>query len=469
MRLFSRKFKTDKGKKKTLSRWYVDFSDHNGQRRRIAAFESKDVSKDFADRLQTLINRHQSGTAIEDSPELIGWMNRLPDETVKRLIQWGLIPKHRGQALRPLKEHIQDYIDAIKAKGRSADYVSRMKARLTVVCDGCGFSTFKTIHPAKLEAFLQVLKVKKYSATSRNHYGDAIKTFLNWCASREGGNRINGNPLADVVKEQRDSAKKGVLTPEQFARLVQNTLEQNVIRYKIEGRERGVLYLLAGSTGLRRLELLSLLWSDLHLDEEQPYVLARAAITKNAQEAKLPLPASVATALLRFRDYRDVSATSYVFSFGGRWINTSGWIKADLKAAGLPSHDREGNEIVFHSLRNSFISFLANSNTPMKVVQKLARHSDPKLTYNTYARTFAESEQEAVKMLPNWAALSCAVHCAKNSEKVQTGMNTSANLCQISGSKTRFLTPKTIAPRGFEPRVPLRGTKHKHDRRDLSF
>jgi integrase len=62
-----------------------------------------------------------------------------------------------------------------------------------------------------------------------------------------------------------------------------------------------------------------------------------------------------------------------------------------LKAAGISLRDRDGSEIVFHSLRNSFITFLANSQTPAKVIQKMARHSDPKLTFNTYARLLPEA------------------------------------------------------------------------------
>jgi hypothetical protein len=36
------------------------------------------------------------------------------------------------------------------------------------------------------------------------------------------------------------------------------------------------------------------------------------------------------------------------------------------------------------------------------VIQKLARHSDPKLTFNIYARCFAENEQKALAVLPNF-------------------------------------------------------------------
>jgi hypothetical protein len=40
--------------------------------------------------------------------------------------------------------------------------------------------------------------------------------------------------------------------------------------------------------------------------------------------------------------------------------------------------------------------------TPQNIVQKLARHSDRRLTFNTYARTFEEAEQKAINFLPNF-------------------------------------------------------------------
>ena len=73
-----------------------------------------------------------------------------------------------------------------------------------------------------------------------------------------------------------------------------------------------------------------------------------------------------------------------------------------MKVAKIELTDKEGNAICFHSLRNSYISFLANSQTLAKVVQKLARHSDPRLTFNTYARTFEKAEQKVMNLLPNF-------------------------------------------------------------------
>ncbi len=94
-------------------------------------------------------------------------------------------------------------------------------------------------------------------------------------------------------------------------------------------------------------------------------------------------------------------------------INTAELIREDLRVADLELTDRDGNAICFHSLRNSYISFLANSQTPAKVVQKLARHSDPRLTFNTYARTFEKAEQKAMNFLPNFGDFVFATGLAK--------------------------------------------------------
>lgn len=48
---------------------------------------------------------------------------------------------------------------------------------------------------------------------------------------------------------------------------------------------------------------------------------------------------------------------------------------------------------------------MANSNIPMKVIQELTRHSDPKLTFNIYARTLEKSKTDAVKFLPNFVTV----------------------------------------------------------------
>ncbi len=46
--------------------------------------------------------------------------------------------------------------------------------------------------------------------------------------------------------------------------------------------------------------------------------------------------------------------------------------------------DRKGRYADFHSTRHTFVSNLARAGVPLAVCQKLARHSDPRLTANVY-------------------------------------------------------------------------------------
>jgi len=98
-------------------------------------------------------------------------------------------------------------------------------------------------------------------------------------------------------------------------------------------------------------------------------------------------------------------------------IYTAELIREDLAIAGIDLTDRDGNTICFHNLRNSYISFLVKSQTPSKVVQKLARRSGPRLTFNTYARTFEKAEQKAMTFLPNFGNFIFAACLASNRKK----------------------------------------------------
>ena len=63
--------------------------------------------------------------------------------------------------------------------------------------------------------------------------------------------------------------------------------------------------------------------------------------------------------------------------------------------------DSQGRVVDTHSLRHGFISALARAGVPLKVAQTLARHSDPKLTMNTYAHLSAFDLHGAVADLPD--------------------------------------------------------------------
>ncbi|MHC4148639.1 MAG: tyrosine-type recombinase/integrase [Planctomycetota bacterium] len=449
MRVYKATYEDKDGQIRKTAKWYLDFSDHNQLRHKIPAFADKRLSEALGRNIEALVNCKIAG--LEPDVKLNQWIEALPDSLLKKFVSWGLIDGQRAEITKPLTEHISDYVEILEAKGLPKDSVVRTRNRLKKITSECRFYYFRDITRSAVEIYSGKLKKGGYSSTSRGHYLDTLKTFLNWA---EQDQRIVRNPIAKLGKPARDSAKKGILEPEQFITLIKTTFEKNTLVGRITGQDRAVLYTLAGCTGLRRSELLNLAWDDVNLSVDNAFVSVKASIAKNGKEAKQPVPAIVVSLLRALKAHTEPNDSDRVFMSFARWINTAELIRADLAAARINLRDKDGNEIVFHSLRNSYISFLANSETPAKVIQKLARHSDPRLTFNTYARTFEESEQKALNCLPNFGDFVLSTCLDTNRRKQDILVDSRRHKSGQDTLKNAVLACNEIAPRGFEPLLP---------------
>ncbi len=447
MRVYRATYRDRGGQVKQSAKWYIDIFDHNRLRHKIPAFEDKRLSEALGRNIESVINCRVSG--LEPDAKLNQWIETLPDSLLRKLVSWGIMDGQRAEITKPLTEHIKDYVKTLEANGFSKDYSVRTKNRLNNIVTDCRFYYFRDITQSAVEIYIGTLK-KKFNNTTAGHYLDAIKTFLNWAVQDQ---RIINNSLARVKKLARNSAKKGILTPEQFIHLIKTTFEKNIIIGNTTGHERAVLYLLAGTTGLRRNELLCLVWGDINL-ADNPSVRVRACIAKNGKEALQPIPLMVINLLTALKAHTKPNDNDRVFVTFGTWINTAGLIRDDLAVAKIELKDRDGNEICFHSLRNSYISFLANSATPAKVIQKLAQHSDPRLTFNTYARVFEDAEQKAINVLPNFGNFVLDTCLDKTCTKHGILRDTLRKQNSENTIETAFPLQYKIAPRGFEPLLP---------------
>ena len=75
-------------------------------------------------------------------------------------------------------------------------------------------------------------------------------------------------------------------------------------------------------------------------------------------------------------------------------------LRIDLDAAGIAYRDEEGRVADFHALRHSYITLLSRSGVSPKVAQELARHSDIRLTMQTYTHAGLYDLAAAVESLP---------------------------------------------------------------------
>jgi hypothetical protein len=81
----------------------------------------------------------------------------------------------------------------------------------------------------------------------------------------------------------------------------------------------------------------------------------------------------------------------------------------------------------------------------------MARHSDPKLTFNTYARVLPEAEQKAISFLPNFGDFVLSTCLDKNRRKQEISVDT----CRHKNSQDAFinaiLADKQTPRVGLEP------------------
>jgi hypothetical protein len=157
-------------------------------------------------------------------------------------------------------------------------------------------------------------------------------------------------------------------------------------------------YLAAVNTGLRRKELASVQWGDVHLDADRPFILVRSSTTKNRKAGKIYLKSQLARMLSSIKPAA-VAADELVFA--GR-IASMRKMHEHLKAAEIPVCNEQGCKVDFHALRMTYNMNLELAGASVQVRQELLRHSDPRLTTGTYTDTTRLETASFIEKLPDF-------------------------------------------------------------------
>jgi integrase len=290
----------------------------------------------------------------------------------------------REAALRPLATHLQDYLTDLEKRnraGRNGRGGRQLKMRVTTLLNDC---KWKVAYNINADSFISWRSRQKKSARTLNHYLQAMVSFLNWL---ERTGRIKGNPLKFVGKiDARGKLKR-----------TRRALTDEELRRVVAGSDwRGLVYFVAARTGLRREELRQLVWDDLRLEEEVPYVRVRVVCAKNKTEEQVLLVPEICEALRAHRPL-NCSPTGLVFERG---IPRAERLRADLEANGIAYQDGFGKYADFHALRYTWTTFLQKNGIAQRFAMKLLRHSDIRLTSKVYTDESQLPIYEAIKNLP---------------------------------------------------------------------
>ena len=251
------------------------------------------------------------------------------------------------------------------------------------------------------------------SISASNDYVACLKNFANWMVRSQ---RIPENPFRHLSKLNADTDpmhQRRPADPGDFARLLAATADGKPFR-GLTGYDRVMLYLVATTTGFRASELASLSAGSFDFAASVPTVQVQAAYSKRRRHDQEPLRQDLADVLrgyvedVRRRRYSD---TLSIHQSGqplwpGSWPDRAAeMLRGDLEAAGIPYQDDEGRFLDFHALRHTFGTNLAKAGVPPKVAQELMRHSDVKLTLNTYSHVGLHDLAGAIEQLPSVPAL----------------------------------------------------------------
>lgn len=352
-------------------KWYIEYRDHSGKRKRVPGFTSRKLTQQHAANLERTADRIRAG--MEE-----------PHESGPRL---------------SLAELEEEFEASILANGRGEQHAREYRRCCEIAFESMGWGLIADLDGDKADVYLtarNTAEVEPLSADGCNHYRAAFIAFGNWLMKKK--KLIATNPFTGIRRRNPEEARvhpRRTLAPKEFDRFLAAARNGPTLK-GLPGKDREMLYLVAGCTGLRASALASLTAAEFRLDDEPPKVVAKASIQKNRKALEIPLPSFLAPRLRKFLRRRVGRI------WPGNWAKNcagSKLVYADLKAAKLDPETSEG-WFDFHSLRHQYATMLVESGALPAEVQMLMDHSTPTLTARYFRHMKTERLAVPVERLP---------------------------------------------------------------------
>ena len=296
----------------------------------------------------------------------------------------GLLPSRRVRetASADLLTLLEGYLNDLRAQRCAPKHVENTGRNVRKLAEACRWKRISDIKPEDFTAW-RARQGEKKSPKTLNEYLTSARAFLKWLVETD---RLPENPLQRVarVKQYEERRKRRAITDEEASRLL-----------AVAPPERRLVYLVAMHTGLRRNEMASLEWRDVHLDCEFPFIKLRAENTKNRKGDTVCIHPELWNALIEARP-ADFNGRDRVLQM----FNKLHLFKKDLEAAGIPFIDENGERFDLHSMRKTLCTRMANGNVPTRIAMQQMRHSEERLTTKVYTDVSRLPVAEHVNGLP---------------------------------------------------------------------
>jgi integrase len=262
-------------------------------------------------------------------------------------------------------EYAQDWLAQLEVKPSTA---SMYRSIVTHQLGHVGAMRLTRVSPPDIRDLLREREREGYSGRTRRAVLDVLRMIFRMA---EGDQLVTGNP-AELVKAPRIDAKEPVhLTAEQARRFLDAAKDDNLYS----------LYATALATGLRRGELLALMWQDVDLRAG----LVRVRRSKTAAGVRtVPLNSSARSALGRLE-----RLPGRVWPYSPSYVTRH--VAVICARAGVP-------RIGMHGLRHSAASILLAEGVPIEVIKSILGHTNASMTQH-YARPEDAMKRDALERL----------------------------------------------------------------------
>lgn len=254
-------------------------------------------------------------------------------------------------------------------------------------------SDFTDIMAEDITLYLKTKEQNGMSPTTLETRKHIISSFWDYM-SRVKGTEIKDKFFKDVTYKGIPSGNN--LTKKLPTEKQLNDMEEKIMWKKdipVKNRNIAIFRVLRG-TGIRESELAGLDLSDLHLDEEMPYItILGKGVYREMQNRMVYLSGSALKALSEWLEYRNtldnIVDTEAVF------INKNGTRTTERNIKQI--FENYGNGITPHMMRHYYASIM-NQNGNLAFVQQQLGHSSVNTTVNNYANGAVGMKEKLMEM-----------------------------------------------------------------------
>ena len=306
-------------------------------------------------------------------------------------------------------QFLRDYLNELESKSGALNYLVAIKDFLQWLIEnniinkksisGIEVSDFSDLRPQNISSYLRYKETNGMSPTTTETRKNIIKSFIQDIYSyRECLLREVYNNIEDFYKmiKYKGIPSGNNLTKKLPTEKQLNDMEEKIMWKKdipVRNRNIAIFRVLRG-TGIRESELAGLDLTDLHLDEEMPYItILGKGVYREMQNRTVYLSGSALKALREWLEYR--STLDNILDTEAVFINKNGTRTTERNIKQI--FENYGNGITPHMMRHYYASVM-NQNGNLAFVQQQLGHSSVNTTVNNYANGAVGMKEKLMEM-----------------------------------------------------------------------